>query len=394
MDSELLASLKRPECYPHPVERIKAVDLGCSWVILTGAYAYKLKKPGSGLTDFSTLAAARFACDEELRLNRRLAPGVYLEVVEIRGSPAEAQIGGSGQVIGYALRLRQFRRDALASRMLNRGSLTPDLVQKLARNLARFHSASHAAHSPYFGSPGEVYRRALWHVREIERTSCRRPERRQPFALHRWIDAEFMRRRQSLQARWETGRVRECHGDLRMKKLIAVDGDLLPIGCASGDAERWSDPMRDISMLLMELLERGAPDLTLAFLNAYLEACGDYAGLPVLRFYLVDRAVERAHEHLVDARRCEPGSARERRYMRCFTHSLAFAESLTQPEARGSILTPLFTIEATVPAEELAEVDLAGRRVTPKTLERIRDAQPSRPLAAATQRVAEQPHGR
>jgi aminoglycoside phosphotransferase family enzyme/predicted kinase len=339
MSSKLLASLTKPGCYPHPVACFKAVDLGSSWVVLTGEYVYKLRKPlPDAVPDYSSLAAARFACEEELALNRRFAPGIYLDLVEVHGTPAEARIGGGGPVVGYALRLRQFRRDALAGRLLSGGRLTPHLMQKLARKLARFHAASPARESPHCGRPGEIYRRALRHAQNIERLSRRRPECREPLALHAWIDAEFMRRSQAFQARWEAGMVRECHGDLRLSKLVLADRELVPIDCASGRVERRCDPMRDISMLIMELFERGAPDIASAFLNAYLEESGDYAGLPVLRFYLVDRTLERAYAHLVHARRCEHGSARERRQLARFNHSLALAKRLTEPRATGVIL--------------------------------------------------------
>jgi aminoglycoside phosphotransferase family enzyme/predicted kinase len=338
MSSELLQSLKKPQCYPHPVRRIKAVDLGSSWIILTGDYAYKLNKPlASAVPDCSAIVSARFTCDEELRLNRRLAPGFYLGVVEVRGTPAEARIGGSGPILGYALRLRQFRHDALASQMLSRGRLTAELMQKLARKLAHFHGDSCAPHSRRFGSAGQIYRRALGHIDKIERLARRSPECSGPLALHAWIDAEFMRRSQSFQARWEGGMVRECHGDLRLSKLVLLDGELVPIAGASGRAERWCDPMSDISMLLMELLEWGASELALRFLNAYLEESGDYAGLAVLRFYLVERAGERAYLHLVHARHSEHGSVRERRHLTRFNHSLALAEALTQSQGPGLI---------------------------------------------------------
>jgi predicted kinase len=132
--------------------------------------------------------------------------------------------------------------------------------------------------------------------------------------------------------------VRECHGKLRLSKLVLLDAELVPIDCASGEAERWCDPMSDIAVLVMELFERGNPDLALTFLNAYLEESGDYAGLAVLRFYVVERALERAHCHLVHARRSEHGSAREWRQLRHFNHSVALAKALTQSGVCGVVL--------------------------------------------------------
>src|SRR5688572_30291252 len=102
MEISLAAALRRPECYPHPVRQVRLLETHISWVALTGSYAYKVKKPVNlGFADFSTLEQRRHYCEEELRLNRRLAPALYLGVVPIRGNANSVRIGGEGPVLDY-----------------------------------------------------------------------------------------------------------------------------------------------------------------------------------------------------------------------------------------------------------------------------------------------------
>ena len=134
----LLARLQRPESYPHPVGAIRIVETHISWVLLTGTWAYKIKKPVDlGFLDFTTLDARRRYCEEELRLNRRLAPGIYDAVVEIRGTLTEPRIEGAGRVLEYAVKMCEFPQEALASEMLSHNALTSAHVDRLALTTGR-----------------------------------------------------------------------------------------------------------------------------------------------------------------------------------------------------------------------------------------------------------------
>ena len=120
----LIAALRAPACYPHAVEQVELLQTHISCILLAGDYAYKIKKPVNlGFLDFSTLAARRFYCEEELRLNRRTAPGLYLDVIPISGSESAPVLGGGGPAIEYTLRMRRFGQDALLDRMARRGAL-------------------------------------------------------------------------------------------------------------------------------------------------------------------------------------------------------------------------------------------------------------------------------
>ena len=120
----MIEELRDPKRYPHPADRVEVLETHISWVLLAGDYAYKVKKPVNlGFLDFSTLEARRFYCDEELRLNRRTAPRLYLEVVPITGSESAPQLGGTGEAIEYAVKMHRFPQEALLSRMAQDGAL-------------------------------------------------------------------------------------------------------------------------------------------------------------------------------------------------------------------------------------------------------------------------------
>lgn len=304
-----VGALLRPESYPHPAESIQMLETHISWVFLAGPYAYKIKKPVDlGFLDFTTLEKRRDFCEEELRLNRRLAPQLYIDVVELRGSPEAPHIGGSGAVLDYAVRMRRFPQEALASRMLADARLTRERVDRFAARLAQFHAGLPPAppELPY-GTPGRVLHDARQNFDQI---AAMLPDpHRDDCALARlrdWTEREFKLRCGEIHERREAGMTRECHGDLHLRNIVEIEGELVPFDCIEFNAGfRWIDVMNEVAFLFMDLLDRGADALAWRFLNAYLEANGAYSGLSVLRFYVVYRAMVRAKVHLMRA--CQEG---------------------------------------------------------------------------------------
>ena len=153
----MLEALGDPACYDHPVDQVRRIETHISHVLLTGEFAYKIKKPlNLGFLDFSSLDKRLHACREEIRLNRRLAPGIYLDVVPITGSPAAPRINGSGEAFEYAVKMRQFPPDATLDRLDAQGGMTARQVEAIAETVARFHlqdCARAGADSPV-GQPG------------------------------------------------------------------------------------------------------------------------------------------------------------------------------------------------------------------------------------------------
>ena len=303
----LIVALRDPARHAHPVTHIEVLETHISWVILTGPYAYKIKKPVNlGFLDFSTLEARRRFCEEELRLNRRLAPSVYEAVVKITGNAHHPVIGGNGAAIEYAVRMREFAQSALASRLLAGGALKGTDVDALAARIAAFHAHTGvAAHGCPYGTPEAVIKPARDNFVQLAALLPDAADQSRLAELSAWTDHEYRERRALFGARHTDGCVRECHGDLHLGNIVMLDGVLTPFDCIEFDpALRWIDVMSEVAFLLMDLLDRGRADFAARFLNAYLDASGSpggYSGLAVLRFYVVYRAMVRAKVHALRA---------------------------------------------------------------------------------------------
>jgi uncharacterized protein len=321
----LIAALHDPARYPHAVTHIEVLETHISWVILTGPLAYKIKKPVNlGFLDFTTLDARRHCCEAELRLNRRFAPALYEDVVRITGTAQQPQIDGGGTAIEYAVRMREFPQQALASRLLPAGALAPAHIDALAARLAGLHAtAGVAAHGSPYGTPDAVIQCARENFEPLARLLHEPADASSVAALRAWTEAEFSTHWSLFQARQRTGWVRECHGDLHLGNIVMQEDELTPFDCIEfNPALRWIDVVNEIAFLVMDLLDRGSADLAWRVLNAYFEAGGDYAGIAVLRFYLVYRALVRAKVHALrsaqdglDAAECQRLLAAARGYI-------------------------------------------------------------------------------
>ncbi len=310
--ARLIDSLSRADAYPHPVDRVEVLETHISYVLLAGEYAYKIKKPVNlGFLDFSTLEARRRCCAEELRLNRRTAPDLYLASVRITGSATAPVLDGEGPAIEHAVKMRRFAQDALLDRMAKRGDLSPPLVEAIARKIAAFHATVAIAgpDSP-FGTPGRVMeppRDNFDHLRALVGES---PDVPQLERLRAWTDREGERLAPVFADRKRAGFVRECHGDLHLGNIALIGGDPTPFDCIEFNADlRWVDAMNEVAFLVMDLADHRLPNLAIRCLNAYLEATGDYAGLAVLPYYMVYRAMVRAKIACIRAQ--QPGLAGE-----------------------------------------------------------------------------------
>ncbi|MCC7487389.1 MAG: AAA family ATPase [Burkholderiales bacterium] len=338
-DAALVARLLDPACYPHPVSGVRVVETHISWVLLTGNYAYKIKKPVNlGFVDFTSPEMRRYYCEAELRLNRRLAPDLYLEVVEIRGDERSARIGGAGPVIEHAVRMREFPQSDLASRALARGAFGAAEIDCLASAIARFHArAPAAAGGDRLGSPETVLAAAMQNFTQIGARALGPGPRRALDALRGWTERECAALRETLAARKRAGFVRECHGDLHLGNIALIDGKPVPFDCIEfNDELRWIDVMSEVAFLFMDLEDRGRGDLAWRFLNRYLEASGDYEGLRALPFYAAYRALVRAKVHLLRARQPRIAAAERARLTAAFEGYVALARRLAQP-ARPAI---------------------------------------------------------
>lgn len=292
----LIDALRTKRCYAHAVAQIEIVETHASWVLLTGEHAYKIKKPVNlGFLDYSTLAKRRQACDQELRLNRAWAPELYLDVVPITGPVSAPQVGGTGTPIEYAVHMRQFNRAQQLDHLLAAGRLAESDMDGIADYIANAHAnAARLDSQSAWGRAGGLRRAMLDNFTALEDLLPAGPHS-ELAGLRAWTEAEFGRRRALMEARRQQGWVRECHGDLHLANLTRYGGRLLAFDCIEFDpALRWLDVLNDAAFLVMDLLARGRRDFAWRFLNGYLQHSGDYRGLPLLRYFLVYRALVRA----------------------------------------------------------------------------------------------------
>ncbi len=297
MHSELIDALMDPAVYPHAVERVERVETHISWVLLAGEFAYKIKKPVDfGFLDFSTLAARRHFCAEELRLNRRHAASIYLEVVAISGSSDRPEIGGSGKPIEYAVRMRRFDQDQGFDRLLARQALKPEHIDQLAGELAELHATAEiAGPDSDFGSLEAVIEPMRDNFTSLKALLGDGPIQGRLERLEQWTEAGFERLRPRIEQRKRDGHVRECHGDAHLGNVVLHEGRATLFDCLEFSPElRWTDTMADLAFTVMDLRDRGAEGLSWRLLDAYLAISGDYAGLDLLDFYIVYRAMVRA----------------------------------------------------------------------------------------------------
>lgn len=294
-----IEALLDPARFPHAVRAVRLIETHISYVVLTGRFAYKIKKPVNlDFADFSTLAKREAACRKELEVNRLFSPDLYLDVVPITGSRADPRFGGGGIPIEYAVMMVEFPQESRLDRVVERNDLSRQQVRDLARLIARAHQRSPRAprEGPY-GAPDAVAGR-VW--ASLDAVSLPGWSKRW---LRRWFAEQAERLRGPMEHRRRTGRVRACHGDLHLANIVAWGGKLhLFDAIEFNDDFRFIDTMSDLAFLTMDLEHRGAPRLARHLLNLYLEETGDYEGLLLLPFYQGYRALVRAKVHSIRAR--------------------------------------------------------------------------------------------
>ncbi len=338
----LVRALLDPRCYPHRVDEVRLMQTHISYVLLTGAFAYKIKKPlDLGFLDFTTLAARRFFCEEELRLNRRLAPRVYVDVVAIGGTPDKPVLGAGEPAIEYALRMREFPQTSLLDSMLARGELCAQHIDALAQEIAAFHGAiGRATPEDGYGSAAGIEAPMRQNFTQFAALPLDAEERHELAALAHWSRREHARLRPAFEQRQRDGFIRECHGDLHLGNVALVDREIEIFDCIEFNANlRWIDVMNEAAFLVMDLDERGRPDFAWRFLDGYLTRTGDYAGMRLMRYYQVYRALVRAK--VADMRAAQAHLSAEERNaaLQACAAYMRYACRITGPSARALIVT-------------------------------------------------------
>ncbi|AFZ31658.1 adenylylsulfate kinase [Gloeocapsa sp. PCC 7428] len=293
----LIQQMMQPEFYPHPVkEPIELIQTHVSYVLLTGDYAYKLKKPVNfGFLNYSTLELRQHFCQEELRLNQRGAGEIYLEVLPIT-QQERYHLGGMGEPVEYVLKMRQFPQEALFLSMFERGELDEARMEELGRIVAQYHAQT--ATNDYIRKFGEVeqVRQSIDENYDQTVKYIGGPQTRSQFEeTKKYTDNFFAQRQQLFTDRIANDWIRECHGDLHLRNICLWHDKILLFDCIEfNEPFRFVDVMFDIAYAVMELEMLQRPDLGNAYLNTYIEQTGDWEGLQVLPLYLSRQSYVRA----------------------------------------------------------------------------------------------------
>lgn len=308
---EGLRALERVRALRLALERrdgapVRLCETHISWVLLGRRLALKLKKPVRlPFLDFGSAERRRDACKAELRLNRRLAPGVYRAVLPFAWHEGRPALDGRAPALDWVLCMRRFEDGALLSERVREGRATPAQIEALAVRLAAFQaSAPVASAGAPWGTPAAVAATVQGALQALRRA---RPDPRLD-GLAGWFDAQGQRLERCFARRRREGHVREGHGDLHLGNLVMLGGELVPFDCIEFDPGlRWIDEAGDIAFLTMDLAVHGRPDLRWHFLDAWLQARGDAQALRVLRFHEAYRAVVRALAVALSPRRSDSG---------------------------------------------------------------------------------------
>ena len=297
--ARVVAGLKRALGATQPAQPVGMIETHISFVLLVGAHAYKIKKCVKlGFLDFSTLALRRHFCEEELRLNRRIAPLIYLGIVAVTCAGGQPALGGAGPIVDFALRMNAFDQDQLWERRVGRGALAIAHIDQLAASLCALHrDAATNPPDPQYGEPAQV-RAPMLHTLDALHTLLG-PQQSECWAglaqIRSWEASAFSALEPAFAQRCAAGQVRECHGDLHLGNVTMMRDVPTMFDCLEFDAGlRWTDVMSDVAFLAMDLQRHARDDLAQRFVNAYLEGSGDYDGVRVLRYHVVYRALVRA----------------------------------------------------------------------------------------------------
>jgi uncharacterized protein len=295
-DSRLLDDLSRPGSYPAPQPAvIERRDTHISWVFLAGDAAWKIKRPVQlPFLDFRSLDRRRHFCEEELRLNRRLAPGIYQEVVPVRRGPTGCTLEPAptaGPVVDYAVKMRRLPDDSSAAALLAAGRLTAGHLSALATRLAAFYGQVPAR--PDLGGPAAMATNVEENLSQLEAAGDHL-DRERLAAVAAAQRRDLQRHHHHLSERQASGQVRDGHGDLRLEHVYFVPEPVV-IDCVEfSERFRVGDVALDIAFLVMELRAAGRTDLAEYFVHRFARETNDYELYPLLDFYCAYRALVRA----------------------------------------------------------------------------------------------------
>jgi aminoglycoside phosphotransferase family enzyme/predicted kinase len=345
--ARLIEELSQPAAYPYAVEQVEVHQTHISAVFLAGEYAYKIKKPvNPGFLDFTTLEKRRHYCEEEVRLNRRLAPEIYCGVVPVVRMGESVQFEGASEAIEWAVKMRRLPEAATLQERLRHDEVDAALVESLARRIASFHKDAEASERiAAYGRFEAVHRLLLdifdQSVPHVGTTVSRTVYDRS----RRLVEENLNQLRPRIEERAARGVMRDCHGDLHLDHVYffpgrKYPGDLVIIDCIEfNERFRFIDPVADMAFPAMDFAFFGRRDLSRVFAEAYFRSSADHEGRALLPLYTAYRATVRGSvEGLLVAETEVPQAERSAALQKARAHWLLALAELEIPAQRPCLV--------------------------------------------------------
>jgi aminoglycoside phosphotransferase family enzyme/predicted kinase len=291
----LIEALLEPRAYPDSPEKVTLQQTHISYLFFTPNYVYKVKKPVDfAFLDFSTLNKRLHFCKEEVRLNRRLAPDVYLGVVPITEGGEGVSIEGEGEALEYAVKMRRLPAETMLEEMIKRETVTGPIIERVAEAVASFHKKAETNERiSSFGRPEMVKNNTDENFAQTQNYIGRTITRKQYDDIKAYTDGFLSSNRGEFTKRVEEGFIKDCHGDMHTEHISISDGIQVYDCIEFNERFRYSDIVADSAFLSMDLDYHNRHDLTRAFDNAYFLSTGDKHGRMLLDFYKCYRAFVR-----------------------------------------------------------------------------------------------------
>ena len=336
----ILDALREPAAYAHPTGRIRTIRTHVSMVFLAGDLAYKVKRDVRfPFLDLSTLERRRLCCEEEVRLNRRLSPELYLGVVAITVDAAGGiHVGGAGEIVEYAVKMRRLPEDQMMDSLVSAGRLAPDAIARICERLVPFHAQAAATEAiAAFGSPSAIAE--LWEEHFIESSPLVGDflDRFQEGLLRATARAWMVGKRPLLERRHRNGSIRDGHGDLRCSSICLTEPIQIFDCLEFSPRLRCADVASDVAFLAMDLTWRGRRDLADELVGRYSKLAGDAELGRLVPFYGCYRACVRAKVSALSARDAQVTAPERASCSRSPASTLA---RIVRPFSSSSVASP------------------------------------------------------
>jgi aminoglycoside phosphotransferase family enzyme len=291
----LQKALLHPEIYPDHPRVVKFIETHISLLFLTGNHVYKLKKPVDfGFLDFTSLEKRKLFCEQEVKLNRRLSPDIYLGVVKITQEGNRISLDGKGELVEYAVKMKQIPEEFLMDKLLERRQVTPKMIEAVSEKLVKFYfNAETNDLIKSFAKPERVKQDTDENFEQTEKYIDVTIPRQVYEEVRSRTNEFFEAKREIFYQRIASDRIRDCHGDLRLEHIFYGD-EIAIFDCIEfNERFRYTDVAADIAFLAMDLDYHDRQDLSEHLIRAFIGESGDHELAEVLDFYKCYRSYVR-----------------------------------------------------------------------------------------------------